>query len=44
MDQAPYRYSLGHALRQRSEPLGDTLARADGEMYALRRAAREGRK
>ncbi len=44
MAQAPCRYSLGHALRQRSEPLGDTLARADSEMYALRRAAREGRK
>ena len=42
MAQAPCRYSLGHALRQRNEPLGDTLARADSEMYALRRAAREG--
>lgn len=43
MDEAPCRYSLGHALRQRNEPLGDTLARADSEMYTLRRAAREGR-
>jgi diguanylate cyclase (GGDEF)-like protein/PAS domain S-box-containing protein len=43
MADAPCRYSLGHALRQRNEPLGDTLARADTEMYALRRAAREAR-
>jgi diguanylate cyclase (GGDEF)-like protein/PAS domain S-box-containing protein len=43
MAEAPCRYSLGHALRQRNEPLGDTLARADAEMYALRRAARERR-
>jgi diguanylate cyclase (GGDEF)-like protein/PAS domain S-box-containing protein len=43
MADAPCRYSLGHALRQRNEPLGDTLARADAEMYALRRAARGGR-
>lgn len=43
MDQAPCRYSVGHAVRQRGERLGDTLARADAEMYALRRAARERR-
>ncbi len=43
MGDAPCRYSLGHSLRQHSEPLGDTLARADAEMYALRRAARERR-
>lgn len=40
MDTAPCRYSLGHALRHRGEPLADTVARADAEMYALRRAAR----
>ncbi len=40
MDHAPCRYSTGHAVRQRGEPLNDTLARADAEMYALRRAAR----
>jgi diguanylate cyclase (GGDEF)-like protein/PAS domain S-box-containing protein len=43
MPQSPCRYSLGHARRQRGEPLGDTLARADAAMYALRRAARERR-
>ena len=43
MDQAPCRYSTGHAVRQRGEPLNDTLAHADAEMYALRRAARERR-
>ena len=43
MHEAPCRYSTGHAVRQRGEPLNDTLARADAEMYALRRAAREQR-
>lgn len=43
MDQAPCRYSTGHAVRQRGEHLTDTLARADAEMYSLRRAARERR-
>ena len=43
MDAAPCRYSLGQALRERGESLGDTLARADAEMYRLRRSAREGR-
>ena len=43
MNEAPCRFSLGHAVRQRGERLGDTLARADAEMYALRRAARDRR-
>jgi diguanylate cyclase (GGDEF)-like protein len=42
MNNAPCRYSIGHALRQRTEALSDTLARADAEMYALRKAARGG--
>ncbi len=43
MNAAPCRYSLGQALRENGESLGDTLARADAEMYRLRRMAREGR-
>jgi len=43
MDAAPCSYSIGHALRQRNEPLMDTMSRADAEMYALRRAARSSR-
>lgn len=43
MHEAPCRYSTGHAVRQRGEPLGDTLARADAGGAALRRAARERR-
>lgn len=41
MVQSPCPYSLGHALREGDERLGDTLARADAEMYRLRRMARE---
>jgi diguanylate cyclase (GGDEF)-like protein/PAS domain S-box-containing protein len=43
MAAAPCAYSFGHALREKDESLGDTLARADAEMYQLRRTAREGR-
>ncbi|MBL8243812.1 MAG: diguanylate cyclase [Rhodanobacteraceae bacterium] len=43
MDAAPCRYSLGFAVRESDERLGDTLARADADMYATRRAARERR-
>ncbi len=43
VDSAPCRYSLGHAVREGDERLGDTLARADADMYAKRRAARERR-
>jgi diguanylate cyclase (GGDEF)-like protein/PAS domain S-box-containing protein len=43
MGAAPCRYSLGFAVREGDERLGDTLARADADMYAKRRAARERR-
>lgn len=41
MDAAPCRFSLGFAEREGDERLGDTLARADADMYSKRRAARE---
>ncbi len=41
IEAAPCRYSLGCALRQRDEPLGETMARADQQMYARRRERRE---
>lgn len=41
MPAAPCRYSLGFAVREGDERLGDTLARADADMYARRRAERE---
>lgn len=44
MAAAPCAYSFGHALREKDESLGDTLARADAEMYQLRRMVREGRR
>lgn len=40
MDAAACRYSLGFAVREGDERLGDTLARADADMYAKRRTAR----
>jgi diguanylate cyclase (GGDEF)-like protein/PAS domain S-box-containing protein len=39
----PCRFSTGHAVREGRESLGDTMARADAEMYARRRQAREKR-
>jgi diguanylate cyclase (GGDEF)-like protein/PAS domain S-box-containing protein len=40
MPAAPCRYSIGHGFREHGERLGDTLARADAEMYELRRESR----
>lgn len=38
--RSPCRYSLGHAIRQGSESLESTLARADAQMYERRRDER----
>ena len=42
VEAAPCRYTVGAAVRQGSESLADTLARADTEMYAARRHQRGG--
>jgi diguanylate cyclase (GGDEF)-like protein/PAS domain S-box-containing protein len=39
----PCRFSTGRAVREGRETLGDTMARADAEMYARRRQVREKR-
>ncbi len=39
---APSRFSVGEALREGSEALAETIARADAAMYAARAAARSG--